>query len=111
MNISKISPRFYVSEQISGHDVGAVAAHGITTIICIRPDNEAQGQALEGEVAAAAEGLGITFVDMPVKAGSITDENIADFERALNHFWIGRISKLTVLMQVRNITAFHKFIL
>ena len=82
MNIRKISPRFFVSEQISSHDVGAVAAQGIKTIICNRPDNEAQGQPRVIEIATAAEGLGIRFVDMPVKAGSITDENIADFERA-----------------------------
>ena len=82
MNIRKVSPRFFVSEQISGHDVGAVAAQGIKTIICNRPDNETQGQPPVSEIAAAAEGLGITFVDMPVKAGTITDENIAAFERA-----------------------------
>jgi len=82
MIIRKISPRFYVSEQISGQDVGAIAAHGIKTIICNRPDHESQGQPTASEIAAAAEGLGIKFVDMPVKAGTITDENIADFERA-----------------------------
>jgi sulfide:quinone oxidoreductase len=82
MNIRKISPRFFVSEQISAADIGAAAAQGIKTIICNRPDDESQGQPPASEIASAAENLGISFLDVPVKSGSITDENIDDFERA-----------------------------
>jgi len=82
MNIKKITPRFFVSGQLSIADIGAIAASGIRTIFCNRPDNEKQGQPKAGEIAAAAEGLGITFVDLPVVSGFITEDNLADFERA-----------------------------
>jgi len=82
MNIKKISPRYYVSEQLSVSDIGAVAAKGIKTIFCNRPDHEAQGQTESSEIAAAAEGLGIAFCHLPVISGSVTEENIADFGKA-----------------------------
>ena len=82
MNIRKVSPRFFVSEQISALDVGAVAAQGIKTIMCNRPDNEKQGQPAASEIAAAAEALDISFVNLPVMSGAISDENVEDFARS-----------------------------
>jgi len=82
MTIRKISPQFYVSEQISSEDVGAIAAQGVMTIICNRPGNESPGQPASSEIAAAAQSLGISFVDLPIKPGLITDDDIDDFERA-----------------------------
>jgi sulfide:quinone oxidoreductase len=82
MNIKKVSPRFSVVEQISAADLGAAAAQGIKTIICNRPDDESQGQPSSSEIASAAENLGMSFLNIPVKSGSITDQNIEDFERA-----------------------------
>ena len=82
MNIKNISPRFFVSEQLISLDVGAVAAQGIKTIMCNRPDNEAQGQPAASEIAAAAKGLGIEFVNMPIRGGLFTDDDVAQFEEA-----------------------------
>ncbi len=73
MNITKISPNFSVTGPISGSDVGVAAAQGFKTIICNRPDDEAQGQPAASEIAAAAEALGIEFLDLLVRAGAVTD--------------------------------------
>jgi len=82
MDIRKVSPRFFVSEQISAPDVDAVAAQGIKTIMCNRPDNEIQGQPTSSEIAAAADRFGVSFVDLPVTSGVISEDNIGEFERA-----------------------------
>jgi sulfide:quinone oxidoreductase len=82
MNIKKLSPRFFVSEQITTADLGVASAQGIKTIINNRPDNEAQGQPRSDDLAAVAAELGMEFVNLPVIAGRLTDENIDEFERA-----------------------------
>jgi sulfide:quinone oxidoreductase len=82
MNMRKLSPRFFVSEQITTADLGVASAQGIKTVINNRPDNEAQGQPRSADLAAAAEELGMQFVNLPVVAGRLTDENIDQFERA-----------------------------
>jgi sulfide:quinone oxidoreductase len=81
MNMRKLSPRFFVSEQITTADLGVASAQGIKTVINNRPDNEAQGQPRSADLAAAAEELGMQFVNLPVVAGRLTDENIDQFER------------------------------
>lgn len=80
MDIKKLSPRVFVSEQITTTDIGIASAQGIKTIINNRPDNEAQGQPKTADLAAAAAELGMQFIDLPVIAGKVTDEHIEQFE-------------------------------
>ncbi|RLA35617.1 MAG: TIGR01244 family phosphatase [Gammaproteobacteria bacterium] len=80
MNMKKLSPRVFVSEQITTTDIGIASAQGIKTIINNRPDNEAQGQPKTADLAAAAAKLGMAFIDLPVVAGKVTDEHIEQFE-------------------------------
>ena len=82
MNIKNITPRFFVSGQISVTDVGIAAAQGITTIICNRPDNETPGQPLAADIAAAASSAGIDFLHIPVAFGFVTDNDIEVFSSA-----------------------------
>ncbi len=81
MNMKKITPLVFVSEQITTTDIGVASAQGIKTIINNRPDNEAQGQPKTADLAAAAAELGMQFIDLPVVAGEVTDEHIEQFER------------------------------
>jgi len=80
MNMRKLSPRVFVSEQITATDIGVASAQGIKTIMNNRPDNEAQGQPKTADLAAAAAELGMQFIDLPVVAGKITEEHIEQFE-------------------------------
>jgi sulfide:quinone oxidoreductase len=82
MKLKKVTPRFFVSEQINAHDIGLAAAQGIKTIICNRPDHEQAGQPDAKSIADAAADLGIDFINMPVPSGSISDDNITDFAKA-----------------------------
>ncbi len=80
MNMKKLSPRVFVSEQITTADIGIASAQGIKTIINNRPDDEAQGQPKTADLAAAAAELGMQYIDLPVVAGKVTDEHIEQFE-------------------------------
>jgi len=76
MDIKKISPFLSVSPQITAADVGILASQGFRTIVCNRPDGEADDQPASAEVAAAAERHGLTFHYQPVVAGKVTDEDV-----------------------------------
>lgn len=80
MNLKKVSPRFFISDQLSVTDIGIAAAQGIRTIVNNRPDGEEQTQPTTSELREAAESLGLGFVDLPIKPGKITDEHIEKFE-------------------------------
>ncbi|MGD8416404.1 MAG: TIGR01244 family sulfur transferase [Pseudomonadales bacterium] len=83
MDIRKISPFFSVSPQISPADVGILASQGYRTIICNRPDGEADDQPDAAEIGAAAKRHGLTFHAHPVRAGQVTDDDVTQFASLL----------------------------
>jgi len=82
MNMIKITPRVFVSGQITTTDIGVASTQGIKTIINNRPDNETIGQPLSADLAATAAELQMQFVDVPVLSTGITEENIEQLDRA-----------------------------
>jgi sulfide:quinone oxidoreductase len=82
MNMKELSPRVFVSGQITAADIAVASAQGIKTIINNRPDDEAPGQPKSADLAAAAADLGLEFIDIPVVSTGITVENIEQFDRA-----------------------------
>jgi sulfide:quinone oxidoreductase len=82
MNMKKLSPQIFVSGQITTTDISVASAQGIRTIINNRPDNEAIGQPLSADLAAAAAELEMQFIDVPVLSSGITEENIEQFDCA-----------------------------
>ncbi|MEO9574089.1 MAG: TIGR01244 family sulfur transferase [Tateyamaria sp.] len=77
MDIRQITPTYFVAPQLDPADMPDVAAAGITTIICNRPDEEVpppfQADAMED--AARAAGLG--FVRLPLTHQAMTPPNVA----------------------------------
>jgi len=84
MNVRQLSPRYYVTGQITTDDLKIIAANGIKSVINNRPDGEAAGQPKTDDLAAAAADLDLTFVFVPVVSGKITEQNVRDFEQACN---------------------------
>ena len=80
MNLKKVSPRFFISDQLSVTDIGIAAAQGIRTIVNNRPDGEEQTQPASADLRKAAESLGLGFVELPIKPGRITDDDVEKFE-------------------------------
>lgn len=79
MKITRLSPRFFVTGQITVDDLGVLAEHGFDHVINNRPDDEAPGQPRSDDLAAAAEELGVEYAYLPVVSGRITREDIANF--------------------------------
>ena len=77
MDIRQITPTYFVSPQIDAADIPDIAAAGITTVICNRPDAEVppayQADAIEAAVLAA----GLTFVRLPLTHQTMTPKNVA----------------------------------
>ena len=84
MELKKISEKFTVSPQIAVEDVAAIAAEGYRAIVCNRPDGEGPDQPSFEEIEAAAKAAGIEARYVPVTAGMVRDEDVADFADALD---------------------------
>ena len=84
MDIKKLSPDLSVSGQISAADVAELATLGFRSIVCNRPDGETPDQPSAAEIRKAAEDHGLTFYDLPVISGQVTDADGAAFRQALS---------------------------
>lgn len=82
-NIRTLTPALRVSPQIGPETVASLAAAGIRSIICNRPDGEEAGQPTAASIAAAAETQGLRFVQIPVVSGSIGADEVAAMAQAL----------------------------
>jgi sulfide:quinone oxidoreductase len=79
MKIKRLSPRFFVTGQISVSDLGKIARYGFDTIVNNRPDHEVAGQPESDVLAVVAEQLGVEYVHLPVSSGEITQKDVANF--------------------------------
>ena len=66
-----ISDSLTVSDQITTTDIEALAAQGVKTILCNRPDHEEAGQPENTALKAAANALGINFIVQPVSFSTL----------------------------------------
>ena len=85
MNIKQISNQLSVSPQISPDDLNTIRDKGFGSIICNRPDGEADDQPSFEFIATAAKTLKLELSYIPVIGGHISDEDIAIFEAAIDH--------------------------
>ncbi len=81
--VKKLTPFLSVIGQIQPADMASVASSGFLTVINNRPDEEGEGQPSSAQMAAAAHASGLAYHHLPVVAGQITDEHIADFAQLL----------------------------
>jgi len=74
---------FCVAPQLNPEDLSALAAAGIRSLVCNRPDGEADDQPGSQAMAAAAAAQGLEFAYLPVISGAIGDADIHAFAAAL----------------------------
>ncbi|MCF6193039.1 MAG: TIGR01244 family sulfur transferase [Kangiellaceae bacterium] len=79
MNLQQLHDNFSISEQITLEDIKTLAAHGVKTIICNRPDGEEPNQIACAEIKATAEANGINFVHIPVPGRDVPAESLQEF--------------------------------
>ncbi|MGY6635245.1 MAG: TIGR01244 family sulfur transferase [Alkalilacustris sp.] len=76
MEIRPLSDTYAVSPQITPEDVPALAAAGYTTVICNRPDAENPPDLAAARLRAAVEGAGMTFVENPFDATTLSPAHV-----------------------------------
>jgi uncharacterized protein (TIGR01244 family) len=65
----RVTETFFVASQIDLADLHRAKAEGFTLIINNRPDGEAPGQPCCADIEAAARGLGLDYLAVPVFGG------------------------------------------
>src|SRR5690554_6654699 len=83
MEIKILDEQLSVSGQLNSSDITELAAQGVVTLICNRPDGEGSDQMGFEEIARAAEANHIRCHYLPVQTGAISDEDAQTFGRLL----------------------------
>lgn len=81
--IKQLTPFLSVMGQVQPQDMAAIAASGFLTVINNRPDDESADQPSSTQVAEAAQAAGLQYHYMPVLAGQLSEQNVADFAQLL----------------------------
>ena len=76
MQLRQLTPRFYVSPQISVEDIPEISAAGITAILCNRPDAEVPPSHCADAIRTAAEAAGLRFAEQPLTHQTMVPEVI-----------------------------------
>lgn len=85
MNIRKLAEGLYIAPQLTPADAADAAALGIRSVICNRPDGEADDQPAFNQVQQWLAEAGITHtVHQPVLAPAINRQDISRFQTLLN---------------------------
>jgi len=72
-----ITPRYFVSPQISAEDLQSLAEAGFKAVICNRPDAEVPPSHQANAIRIAAESAGLRFEELPLTHQTMTAENVA----------------------------------
>ncbi len=85
LTLTRHSPDFATSPQLTTEDLAAVAAAGFRSVINNRPDFESTDlqQPTSEALATAAARAGIRYEYMPVVPSEITEETVAEFSRLM----------------------------
>ncbi len=83
MDIRPLDEALSASPQIAPEDMPAIAAQGFRSVISNRPDGEEPGQSSAETLRQAAEAAGLAFAHVPVVGGAISDQDLADFNKAM----------------------------
>ena len=76
MDIRQIPPDYFAAPQLEPADMPDIAASGITTIICNRPDAEVPPDYQADAIEAAAVAAGLAFHRLPLTHTTMTPDNV-----------------------------------
>lgn len=83
MQTFPLTTDFSVSPQLGERDIAQLARQGVRTVINNRPEGEAADQPRGAALASAAAAAGMSYCELPIVPGVITDEQIERFARCL----------------------------
>ncbi|SBT18342.1 Beta-lactamase hydrolase-like protein [Marinomonas gallaica] len=77
MNITELSPQYFVSPQIEIADLESLKSQGFVVVVNNRPDGEAEDQPCSSEIQVAAEQAGLRYVYNPVDLKRLSSKEVA----------------------------------
>jgi uncharacterized protein (TIGR01244 family) len=83
MDLREIVAGYSVAPQLEPADMAALAASGVTTVICNRPEVEVPAGLQAAAMQLAAEAAGMAFVFNPVSMGAMTREMVEEQSEAI----------------------------
>ena len=81
MDIRKVNETFSVSAQIGTDDISLITALGFKSIICNRPDGEAEGQTLFETIDDVATRAGLRTKYLPIAGTGPVATDVAKFKQ------------------------------
>jgi len=84
MDLRPITDTYTVAPQLDPADMATLAAAGVTTVICNRPDAENPPPLQAAAMQQAAEAAGLSFVFNPVVGGQLTMDNVDEQRDAID---------------------------
>ncbi len=78
-----ITDEIAVRPQLEPADMAEIAAAGFRSVVVNRPDGEGADQPTFEEIRRAAEANGLEARYLPVVPGKVSDENVAEFDKAM----------------------------
>ena len=84
LKLIPVSDSFSVSTQVTLGDIPTLVEAGVKSLICNRPDGEANDQPTITEIRAAAEAAGIKIAYIPVVSGKLSAADVKDFSTAVD---------------------------
>lgn len=83
MDMRQITANYFVAPQIETADAQGIAAAGIKTVICNRPDAEVGPDFQADAIEAAIFSQGLKFVRLPLTHQTMNPENVKRHESAV----------------------------
>lgn len=84
MELRALSEDHSVADQLDPADMTQLAALGVTTVICNRPDGEVPASHQAAALQIAAEAAGLVFVFNPVNGAAMTLDNVEEQAEAID---------------------------
>ncbi len=78
MDLRQITDTYRTGPHLDPEDMADLAAEGVTTVICNRPDGEVPPSHQAAAMQAAAEAAGLTFVYNPIVPGALTEAHVEE---------------------------------
>lgn len=79
MEFRRLTEQLSVAPQVTPENMPAIAAAGFKTILCNRPDGEADDQPTFAAIKEAAIVCGLTFINQPVSPKKATNQDVTGF--------------------------------
>ncbi|SDZ27269.1 TIGR01244 family protein [Jannaschia faecimaris] len=85
MDLRPLDDTTFVAPQLEPADMAALAADGVTTVICNRPDVEVPATHQAAAMQAAVEAAGMNFVFNPVSMPQLTEQAVEEQSEAIDN--------------------------